>query len=322
MLALQGANAAETAPAVLTARISDYTGKLPADALSYLSSSIEDGEKGGGPRIRVLVIDVTAGQTFDDYAQVLLAAQPIESKVDALLVLQPAARTARIAVSEAARPRLSSVAARVILRESVSSNLREDNLFAAIEQGTKKIEASLRAVPGDAASVSARQDKTGAAAAADIPPYAPVTDLSGALAAQDIEGLVSDIAAPAGAHRRTGGGADARERQARHAQGPGAACLRRLEAGPQGVDDGVLIVVARDDRRMRIEVGYGLDGVLTDIASGRSINEHVRPLFKRGDFGGGLSAALEQVGRVIEVRRLQRPRRSATTTPACQARGR
>lgn len=142
------------------------------------------------------------------------------------------------------------------------------------------------------------------------------------LAAQDIEGLVSDIAA---LQARTGAQvAVLMLASAKRATLEGLA-LRVFDAGKlgrKGVDDGVLIVVARDDRRMRIEVGYGLDGVLTDIASGRSINEHVRPLFKRGDFGGGLSAVLEQVGRVIEVRRLQRPRRSPTTTPACQARGR
>jgi uncharacterized protein len=69
--------------------------------------------------------------------------------------------------------------------------------------------------------------------------------------------------------------------------------------GRKGVDDGVLIVVAKDDRQVRIEVGYGLEGVLTDLTSGRIISEHVRPLFKRGDFGGGLAAAVEQVGGVI-----------------------
>lgn len=300
MLAAHLAHAATPAPAALAAAVSDYTGKLSADAMSYLSSSIEDGEKEGGPHIRVVVVDVDIGQALDNYAQALLAAQPPESRVDAVMVLQPAAGTARIAVVDAARPQLSSVAARTILRESVSPYLREDNLFAAIEQGTKRIEASLRAPPSAAAASSApvRQDKS--VSSAGIPPYAPVTDLSGSLAAKDIEGLRSEIAA---LQSRTGAQVAVLMLASAKPDTLEGLALRVFDAwklGRKGVDDGVLIVVAKDDRRMRIEVGYGLEGILTDIASGRIINQQVGPLFRNGDFGGGLTAALEQVGRVIE----------------------
>lgn len=60
-------------------------------------------------------------------------------------------------------------------------------------------------------------------------------------------------------------------------------------------DDGVLFLVARDDRKMRIEVGYGLEGRLTDLQSGRILSDMVRPRFRAGDFGGGVEAGVDAI---------------------------
>ena len=75
--------------------------------------------------------------------------------------------------------------------------------------------------------------------------------------------------------------------------------LRVAEAwkiGRKKVDDGALLVVAKNDRRLRIEVGYGLEGALTDVTTKRIIDEDITPKFKGGDFAGGISAG---VGRMI-----------------------
>jgi uncharacterized protein len=69
--------------------------------------------------------------------------------------------------------------------------------------------------------------------------------------------------------------------------------------GRADADDGVLILVARDERRMRIEVGYGLEGVLTDAQSGRIIDHLMAPRFREGDFNGGVGAAVEAVSSAI-----------------------
>ncbi len=66
--------------------------------------------------------------------------------------------------------------------------------------------------------------------------------------------------------------------------------------GRKGVDDGVLLLVAKEDRRLRIEVGYGLEGVIPDAVASRIINEVITPYFKEGDFYGGIAAG---VGRII-----------------------
>ncbi len=68
--------------------------------------------------------------------------------------------------------------------------------------------------------------------------------------------------------------------------------------GRKGVDDGVLLVVAKNDRKLRIEVGYGLEGALNDATAKRIIEEEIVPRFKQGDFYAGINAG---VGRIIKV---------------------
>lgn len=72
-------------------------------------------------------------------------------------------------------------------------------------------------------------------------------------------------------------------------------------------DDGAILIVAKDDRAMRIEVGYGLEGALTDVTSFRIINETIAPLFKQGDFYGGINAGLDQMIRVVDGEVLPEP---------------
>lgn len=75
------------------------------------------------------------------------------------------------------------------------------------------------------------------------------------------------------------------------------------------VDDGVLLLVAKDDRAMRIEVGYGLEGALTDATSRRIIGEIITPLFRQGDYFGGLGAGLQKIMDVIDGEPLPPPDR-------------
>ena len=70
--------------------------------------------------------------------------------------------------------------------------------------------------------------------------------------------------------------------------------------GRKKVDDGAILVVAKNDRAMRIEVGYGLEGALNDLTSKRIISETILPRFKSQDFYGGITAGVEQVIRVVD----------------------
>lgn len=77
--------------------------------------------------------------------------------------------------------------------------------------------------------------------------------------------------------------------------------------GREEVDDGVLLVVARDDRRVRIEVGYGLEGAIPDATSARVIQEYLVPRFRQGDYGGGIVEATAALARLIDGEPLPPP---------------
>ena len=62
--------------------------------------------------------------------------------------------------------------------------------------------------------------------------------------------------------------------------------------GQKEQDNGALLLVARDDHKIRIEVGYGLEGRLTDLLTGRIIDNEIAPRFKQGDFDGGISTGV------------------------------
>jgi uncharacterized protein len=79
--------------------------------------------------------------------------------------------------------------------------------------------------------------------------------------------------------------------------------------GRKGVDDGALLLIAKDDRELRIEVGYGLEGVLTDATSRRIIDETIVPYFRSGDFHGGVSAGVDRIMAVIDGEPLPEPER-------------
>jgi uncharacterized protein len=86
--------------------------------------------------------------------------------------------------------------------------------------------------------------------------------------------------------------------------------IRAAEAwkiGRRKIDDGALLVVAKDDRKLRIEVGYGLEGSLTDVTSNRIINEIIVPKFRIGDFAGGIAAGVDRIIAVVDGEKLPAP---------------
>lgn len=89
--------------------------------------------------------------------------------------------------------------------------------------------------------------------------------------------------------------------------------IRVLDAwklGREKQDDGVLLLVAKDDRKMRIEVGYGLEGAIPDVYAKRIISEIMAPRFRQGDFYGGINNAVEQVIKLISGEQLPAPTQS------------
>ncbi|MEK6707498.1 MAG: YgcG family protein [Pseudomonadota bacterium] len=77
--------------------------------------------------------------------------------------------------------------------------------------------------------------------------------------------------------------------------------------GRKGVDDGALLLVAKNDRTLRIEVGYGLEGALPDAVAKRIVEEIIVPKFRQGDFAGGIVAGIKHILGVIEGEPLPLP---------------
>jgi uncharacterized protein len=80
--------------------------------------------------------------------------------------------------------------------------------------------------------------------------------------------------------------------------------------GRKGVDDGAYLIVAKNDRRVRIEVGYGLEGALSDAVSNRIVDETITPHFKLGDYDGGVEAGVDQMISVVNGEPLPEPDRT------------
>ncbi|MBI5936748.1 MAG: TPM domain-containing protein [Betaproteobacteria bacterium] len=81
--------------------------------------------------------------------------------------------------------------------------------------------------------------------------------------------------------------------------------------GREGIDDGALLLIAKDDRTLRIEVGYGLEGAIPDAVAKRVIEEIILPRFKQGDFAGGIAAGADALVKLVEGEPLPEPTRKS-----------
>lgn len=89
----------------------------------------------------------------------------------------------------------------------------------------------------------------------------------------------------------------------------GIRVAEQWKLGRKGTDDGLLLIVAKADRTLRIEVGYGLEGVIPDAIAKRVISETIVPKFKTGDFAGGIDAGLMQLMSLVDGEVLPPPKR-------------
>jgi uncharacterized protein len=140
-----------------------------------------------------------------------------------------------------------------------------------------------------------------------VPPLARVTDSTGTLSAAERQALEDKLAAFEAAR----GTQIAIVIVASTAPEPIADFAQRIgdawKIGRAEVGDGLLIVVAKDDRRIWIAVAKALEGAIPDLAAARVIREQIAPRFKQGDFAGGLAAGLDALFRLIEGEALPPP---------------
>ncbi|MFP5409803.1 MAG: TPM domain-containing protein [Gammaproteobacteria bacterium] len=87
----------------------------------------------------------------------------------------------------------------------------------------------------------------------------------------------------------------------------GIRVAERWKIGREKADDGLILIVAKNDRTLRIEVGYGLEGAIPDAIARRVIDEIIAPRFREGDYAGGLDAGVTQLMQLIEGEALPPP---------------
>ena len=89
--------------------------------------------------------------------------------------------------------------------------------------------------------------------------------------------------------------------------------------GRKKVDDGVLLLIVKTDRKLRIEVGYGLEGALPDAIAKRIIAEDITPHFKQADFYGGIVAGVTRIDSVIQGEALPSPRQTSSDSTSIES---
>jgi uncharacterized protein len=136
---------------------------------------------------------------------------------------------------------------------------------------------------------------------------APVTDLTGTLTPDQASALEAKLRA----FERTKGSQVAvlivPTTQPEEIEQYSIRVVDQWKLGRGKVDDGVLVLVALNDRKVRLEVGYGLEGALPDATANRIIQQDILPSFKRGDYYGGISTGVDRVMRVIDGEPLPEP---------------
>ena len=87
----------------------------------------------------------------------------------------------------------------------------------------------------------------------------------------------------------------------------------QLKIGKKGTDNGVILIIAKNDRKLRIEVGYGLEAIITDASASHIIDDYITPNFKNGNFAGGIKAGIQQIMYFISGEQLPETETQNTT---------
>ena len=141
-----------------------------------------------------------------------------------------------------------------------------------------------------------------------IPPVALMTDLSGVLSESQQAQLQQNLAAFA---EHKGSQIAVLILPTTEPEDIAQFGIRLADAwklGRKGIDDGAILIVATNDRHVRIEVGRGLEGVVTDLVAHRIVTEYLAPQFRTGDFYGGIDSAVDRLMKLVDGEPLPAPK--------------
>jgi uncharacterized protein len=163
---------------------------------------------------------------------------------------------------------------------------------------------------------------SGALADVAVPPLrSPVTDLTGTLTSEQSATLEQQLRAFEAKQGSQIAVLIVPTTQPETIEQYGIRVAEAWKLGRRGVNDGALLLIAKDDRAVRIEVGYGLEGVLPDVLANRIVDQVVVPRFRSGDFFGGIREAIERMSALIEGEPLPEPAQSQRDVPSANGLG-
>ena len=140
-----------------------------------------------------------------------------------------------------------------------------------------------------------------AAAEVPVPPLkARVTDLTSTLSADQVRALEQKLAALEARKGSQVAVLLVPTTQPEAIEQFSIRVVDQWKLGRKDVDDGVLLLIAKNDRKLRIEVGRGLEGAIPDAYAKRIIEEEITPRFKQGDFAGGIDAGVARITKLID----------------------
>src|SRR5262245_44588849 len=145
---------------------------------------------------------------------------------------------------------------------------------------------------------------------------APVTDLTGTLTPDQVQQLDQQLRAFEAKKGSQIAVLIVPTTQPETVEQYGIRVAEAWKLGRRGVNDGALLLIAKDDRAVRIEVGYGLEGPLPDVLANRIVEQVIVPRFRSGDFFGGIREAIERMIALIEGEPLPEPARSQRGEPS------
>ena len=163
---------------------------------------------------------------------------------------------------------------------------------------------------------------SGALADVAVPPLrSPVTDLTGTLTSEQSATLEQQLRAFEAKQGSQIAVLIVPTTQPETIEQYGIRVAEAWKLGRRGVNDGALLLIAKDDRAVRIEVGYGLEGVLPDVLANRIVDQVVVPRLRSGDFLGGIREAIERMIALIEGEPLPEPAQSQRGVPSANGLG-
>ena len=288
----------------------DRADALQAQTIHLAEKALEKLEKDARLRAAILVLDglpQEAGGKTDKAASAALAGWRPEGPAGERLVvlIDKSSRSTAIVTSEGLKAKFPA-AALGALSDSVSDDaLRVGDLDGAVAGVLKGLgelggRASARSGGRTAAETPMKVDRVDGLVA--VPALTrPVTDLTATLQHSETATLETRLLA---LKTETGAQIAVLLTPTTEPEAIEQYSMRVVEAwklGQAKIDNGVLLLIARDDRKMRIEVGYGLEGALNDATARRIIGDVIAPRFKQNDYFGGIQAGIEAMARVVRA---------------------